>query len=202
MSRSLTRLIEQLTNLPGIGVRSAERISRYILRMSIEDTRKLTQSILEARQNIGFCTRCGNLTEEGLCSICSNPSRIQNQICVVEEAFDIPVIERSGVYSGLYHVLGGVLSPLEDVSPAQLRISELLERLEMEEVKEIILATSATTEGEATATYIAKELARTGIRVTRIARGIPIGSDLGLADEVTISKALRGRENITGGAAD
>jgi len=195
-------LIERLTQLPGIGQRSAERIARYILKQPIEETRKLSLALVEARDRIGFCTRCGNLTEEELCNICTDASRHQALICVVEEAFDISVIERAGVYSGLYHVLGGVLSPLEDISPAQLRISELLKRVMQEKIDEVILATSATTEGEITASYIAQELAGKGVRVTRIARGIPVGTDLGLADEVTISKALRGREKIIGGAED
>ncbi|MBN2380706.1 recombination protein RecR [candidate division WOR-3 bacterium] len=202
MSQALARLIERLSELPGIGIKSAERIARHILKSSPDDIRKLTDTILEACQRVHACKRCGNLTEEELCSICSNPARLKTEICVVEEAFDIPIIERAGVFKGVYHVLGGVLSPLQDVSADKLRIGDLLDRVDREEIHEIILATSATTEGEATAHYIARQLRGKGIRVTRIARGIPVGTDLGLADEVTISKALKGREDLNSGAQD
>lgn len=196
---ALARLIQRLKQLPGIGEKSAQRIARYILRIEHEDAARLSEAILEARSRTRTCRRCGNLTEDEFCEICKDPSRVQTEICVVEEAFDIPLIERAGAYQGLYHVLGGVLSPMEDVSADELRITELVERVKNEGTKEVILATSATTEGETTALYVAGQLKGMGIRVSRIARGIPVGTDLGLADEVTISKAIRGRESLDSG---
>ncbi|MCK4334943.1 recombination protein RecR [candidate division WOR-3 bacterium] len=193
---ALTRLIQRLKELPGIGEKSAQRITRYILRIKREEAAELSEAILAARDKTRTCERCGNLTEDELCEICKDPSRVQTEICVVEEAFDIPLIERAGVYKGLYHVLGGVLSPMEDVSADELRIAELVGRVKQKGTKEVILATSATTEGEATAIYVAGQLKGMGIRVSRIARGIPAGADLGLADEVTISRALSGRKSM------
>lgn len=196
MSKTLARLILQLKQLPGIGEKSAQRIARYLLTTSEAEASDLSSAILQAREKIKSCKRCGNFTEDEFCSVCSNHSRTQTEICVVEDPFDIALIERAGVYNGLYHILGGVLSPLEDVSAGQLRIPELLERVAREKTTEVIIATSATTEGEATALYLAQQLKELGVRVTRIARGIPVGSDLGLADEVTIGKAMRGREKL------
>ncbi len=193
---ALARLIQRLKELPGIGEKSAQRITRYILRIKREEAAELSEAILAARDKTRTCERCGNLTEDELCDICKDPSRVQTEICVVEEAFDIPLIERAGVYKGLYHVLGGVLSPMEDVSADELRIAELVGRVKQKGTKEVILATSATTEGEATAIYIAGQLKGMGIRVSRIARGIPVGTDLGLADEITISRALSGRKSM------
>lgn len=193
---ALARLIQRLKELPGIGEKSAQRITRYILRIKREEAAELSEAILAARDKTRTCERCGNLTEDELCEICKDPSRVQTEICVVEEAFDIPLIERAGVYKGLYHVLGGVLSPMEDVSADKLRIAELVGRVKQKGTKEVILATSATTEGEATAIYVAGQLKGMGIRVSRIARGIPAGADLGLADEVTISRALSGRKSM------
>jgi len=193
---ALARLIQRLKELPGIGEKSAQRITRYILRIKREEAAELSEAILAARDKTRTCKRCGNLTEDELCEICKDPSRVQTEICVVEEAFDIPLIERAGVYKGLYHVLGGVLSPMEDVSADELRIAELVERVKQKGTKEVILATSATTEGETTALYVAGQLKGMGIRVSRIARGIPAGTDLGLADEVTISRALSGRKSM------
>ncbi|MCK4232397.1 recombination protein RecR [candidate division WOR-3 bacterium] len=193
---ALARLIQRLKELPGIGEKSAQRITRYILRIKREEAAELSEAILAARDKTRTCERCGNLTEDELCEICKDPSRVQTEICVVEEAFDIPLIERAGVYKGLYHVLGGVLSPMEDVSADELRIAELVGRVKQKGTKEVILATSATTEGEATAIYVAGQLKGMGIRVSRIARGIPAGADLGLADEVTISRALSGRKSM------
>lgn len=193
---ALARLIQRLKELPGIGEKSAQRIARYILRIKHEDAAELSEAIIEAREKTRTCKRCGNLTEDELCEICSDASREQTEICVVEEAFDIKVIERARAYKGLYHVLGGVLSPIEDVSADQLRIAELVERVKREGTREVILATSATTEGETTALYVAEQLKGLGVHVSRIARGIPVGTDLGLADEVTISKAFSGRKSL------
>jgi len=193
---ALTRLIQRLKELPGIGEKSAQRITRYILRIKREEAAELSEAILAARDKTRTCERCGNLTEDEFCEICKDPSRVQTEICVVEEAFDIPLIERAGVYKGLYHVLGGVLSPIEDISPEALLIRELVERVKNEKPEEVILATSATTEGEATAFYVAEQLRGLGSKISRIARGIPAGADLGLADEVTISRALSGRKSL------
>jgi len=193
---ALARLIQRLKELPGIGEKSAQRITRYILRIKREEAAELSEAILAARDKTRTCERCGNLTEDELCEICKDPSRVQTEICVVEEAFDIPLIERAGVYKGLYHVLGGVLSPMEDVSADELRIAELVGRVKQKGTKEVILATSATTEGEATAFYVAEQLRGLGSKISRIARGIPAGADLGLADEVTISRALSGRKSM------
>ena len=193
---ALTKLIQRLKELPGIGEKSAQRITRYILRIKREEAAELSEAILAARDKTRTCERCGNLTEDELCEICKDPSRVQTEICVVEEAFDIPLIERAGVYKGLYHVLGGVLSPMEDVSADELRIAELVGRVKQKGTKEVILATSATTEGEATAFYVAEQLRGLGSKISRIARGIPAGADLGLADEVTISRALSGRKSM------
>ncbi len=202
MTPALKKLIAYLKGLPGIGEKSAQRIARHLLKIPHEEAANFSQAIIEAHIQIKTCVRCGNLTEDELCSICNNPSRIQKEICVVEDPFDISVIERAGIYKGLYHVLGGVISPLEDISADQLQIKELLDRVKRERTKEVILATSATTEGEATAIYIAQLLKETETKVSRIARGIPVGSDLGLADEVTIGKAFEGREGLLSGNED
>lgn len=196
---ALARLILNLKGLPGIGEKSAQRIARCILRLDSDDAFGLTEAIVQARTLTRTCKRCGNLTEDEVCSICADSARMQNEICVVQEAFDIAVIERAGVYEGLYHVLGGALSPLEDISADELNIAGLLERVRAANIKEVILATSATTEGETTALYVAAQLKGSGVRVSRIARGIPVGADLGLTDEVTIGKAIRGREILEGG---
>jgi recombination protein RecR len=196
---ALARLILNLKGLPGIGEKSAQRIARCILLLDSDDAFALTEAIVQARTLTRTCKRCGNLTEDEVCSICTDSARTQNEICVVQEAFDIAVIERAGVYEGLYHVLGGALSPLEDISADELNIAGLLERVRAANIKEVILATSATTEGETTALYVAAQLKGSGVCVSRIARGIPVGADLGLTDEVTISKAIRGREILEGG---
>ena len=197
MTRLLERLTGALMQLPGIGRKTAQRISFHILKMPPEDVRTLAEAILEAKDRLHFCTVCFNLTEEELCEICRNPDRDRSQICVVETPSDIVSLERSHGFNGVYHVLGGALSPLDDIGPDDLKIRELLDRVAGLTDAEVIVATNPTTEGEATAAYLARVIGtRPGIRVTRIARGLPIGCDLDLADEVTLARALEGRQKL------
>jgi len=196
MLRTLDRLIAELVKLPGIGNKTAQRITFYLLKTDSEFAEGLAQAILAAKRNLHFCSVCFNLTETEKCEICSDPSRDRSLLCVVEDVSDIMTIERSRQFSGLYHVLGGVLSPLDHIGPDELKIKELLARLNREPIAEVIIATNPTTEGEATAFYLAKIIKPSGIKVTRIARGLPIGSDLDLADDVTVSKAIEGRKEI------
>jgi recombination protein RecR len=197
MTRLLERLSNALTQLPGIGRKTAQRISFHILKMPAEDVRTLAEAITEAREKLRFCSLCFNLTEQDMCEICRDPGRDRAAICVVETPSDIVALERSREFRGLYHVLGGALSPLDDIGPEDLKIKELMARLENLPEGEVIIATNPTTEGEATAAYLARLInPRPGIRVTRIARGLPIGSDLDLADEVTLARALEGRKEL------
>jgi recombination protein RecR len=188
----LARLVTELSRLPGIGQRTAQRLAFHILRAPEEETASLAAAIGEVQEKVGLCERCFNLAEGPLCRICTDPSRDQTTICVVEEPADVIPIERTHEYQGLYHVLGGALSPIDGVDAEDLKIAELLQRLEDGEVKEVVLATNPTTTGEATALHIA-ELLRGRARVTRLASGLPIGADLEHADEVTLGKALAGR---------
>jgi recombination protein RecR len=195
-SPALETLIERLSSLPTIGRKTAQRLALYLLKQQPEEAGKLAQAIGELHAKVKTCTICANITEEIPCPICSNPKRDRTTICVVEEPNDVLVIERTNEFKGLYHVLGGSLSPMEGVGPEELKIRELLERLATEEgnnVQEIILAMDPNVEGEATTLYLAKLLRPVVPRVTRIARGIPIGSDLEYADEATLSRALEGR---------
>jgi recombination protein RecR len=203
MSRTLERLNALLMQLPGIGRKTAQRISFYLLKMKPDEVRALARAMTEAREKVRPCRVCFNLTEDDVCEICADPSRARNLICVVEGPGDVLALERSHSYHGVYHVLGGVLSPLDNVGPDDLRVKELLARIETRESGddaqpgELIIATNPTTEGEATAAYIARVVPRSPrIAVTRIARGLPIGSDLDLADEVTLARALEGRKEL------
>lgn len=196
MVKTLDRLIGELVKLPGIGSKTAQRITFYLLKTNSEFAEGLARAISDAKRNLHFCTTCFNLTENDRCDICKDTNRDHNLLCVVEDAADIMTIERSRQFSGIYHVLGGVLSPLDKVGPNELKIKELLTRLNQEHFKEVVVATNPTTEGEATAFYLAKLIKPLGIKVTRIARGLPIGSDLDLADDVTVSKAIEGRREI------
>jgi recombination protein RecR len=191
-SETVERAIHELSKLPGIGRKSAQRHVFYLLKISPEEVGSLAQALLDLKSKVRHCSICLNITEQDLCPICSNPSRNHSIICVVEEANDIVALERTGEYNGLYHVLNGVLSPLDGIGPEDLRIKELLTRLN-DEVKEVIIATNPNTEGEATAIYLAKLIKPMNIRLTRIARGVPVGADLEYADEVTLSRALAGR---------
>lgn len=193
----LTRLIQQLNKLPGIGARSAERIALYLLRADETEAKRLAELILQVREKVKNCSLCGALTEIDPCSICSDPRRDGSTVCVVEKPTDIISIEKTAVYRGKYHVLGGKISPLSGVTPEDLRIAELEERIPKENIREIILALGADVEGDATSYYLAKRLSGKGVRVSRIAHGLPAGGGLEFADQITLSRALEGRREIT-----
>ncbi len=192
----VARLIDELNKLPGIGPKSAARLAFYLLKSPKEQTQALAEAILEMKERIVFCSVCFNITEQDPCEICQNLGRDRSKICVVEEPLDVLAIEKTNGYRGLYHVLHGAINPLEGVTPQRLKIDDLLKRTANKEVEEVILATNATTEGQATAMYINQQLARQGVRTTRIAQGLPIGSDVEYADEVTLSRALEGRREM------
>ncbi len=192
----VARLIDELNKLPGIGPKSAARLAFYLLKSPREQVQALAEAILDMKERIVFCSVCFNITEQDPCAICQDPSRDRSKICVVEEPLDVLAIERTNDYRGLYHVLHGALNYMEGITPQQLRIEELIKRAASDEVEEVILATNATTEGDATAMFINRQLARLGVRTTRIARGLPMGGDLEYADEVTLSRALEGRREM------
>lgn len=196
MTKVLSSLIDQLMHLPGVGRKTAQRIGFYILKSKTEEVEQLAKTITEAKKKLRFCPTCFNLTEQEICEICNDDKRNHKIICVVEDASDILSIERSGKYSGVYHVLGGVLSPIDNIGPDHLKIKELIQRLEKDKFNEIIIATNPTREGEATAYYLAKLIKPFKTKVSRIARGLPIGSDLDLADETTINEAFEGRKEF------
>jgi recombination protein RecR len=196
MTRLLDRLSTLLTQLPGIGRKTAQRISFYLLKMKPEDVRALANAMLEAKEKLRLCRTCFNLTEAEVCEICADSTRDRNLICAVESPADIVALERTHSFAGTYHVLGGALSPLDNIGPDDLRIKELQTRLAQLGTAEVIIATNPTTEGEATADYLVRTLKTPGVRFTRIARGLPIGSDLDLADEVTLARALEGRKEL------
>ncbi len=193
---SITRLIDELKHLPGIGQKTAQRLAFYLLRVDREQAFALSDAIREAKEKIRECSVCNNITDMDPCIFCSSASRSKRTICVVEEATNIQAVEKTRQFDGLYHVLGGALSPLQGVGPDQLKIKSLIERLKGGAVEEIVVATSPTAEGEATAVYLSKLIKPLGVRVTRIAMGIPVGSDLEYADEVTMSKAMEGRREL------
>ena len=193
MIRPLANLYEQLRRLPGVGSKTAMRLAYHIIDMPESEVQQLVEALSSAKKSIHYCSQCYNLTDGEKCAICSDPSRDSFTICVVEQPQDIAAMERSHGYNGLYHVLHGVLSPLDGVGPDKLRIRELFQRLQQESISEIIIATNSDVEGEATATYLAQLLKPIGITVSRIAHGLPMGGDLEYADEVTLSKALENR---------
>ena len=193
MIRPLANLYEQLRRLPGVGSKTAMRLAYHIIYMPEGEVQQLAEALSNAKKSIHYCSQCYNLTDGDKCAICSDPSRDRFTICVVEQPQDIAAMERSRGYNGLYHVLHGVLSPLDGVGPDKLRIRELFQRLQQESISEIIIATNSDVEGEATATYLAQLLKPIGITVSRIAHGLPMGGDLEYADEVTLSKALENR---------
>lgn len=192
----LARLIEALSKLPTIGPKTAQRLAYHILRMAPQDAEALAQAILEARALTRYCSICWNLTDVDPCSICSNPQRTSSVICVVEDPRDVVAMERTREVKGKYHVLHGAISPLDGMGPDDLKIAGLLERVRRDQVQEVIIATNPRAEGEVTALYLAKVLKPLGVRVTRIAYGVPVGTDLEYADEVTLAKALEGRREI------
>jgi len=194
LKRSLEELVSALVKLPGIGRKTAQRIAFYLLKQP-DVAREMAESIVKASSKLRPCPVCFSLTEEERCEVCSDPGRDQSLVCVVEEPADVLTLEQSGQHRGTYHVLGGILSPIDNVGPDDLHLKELLARV-ADGVREVIVATNPTTEGEATAIYVARQLKATGVRVTRIARGLPVGSDLDLADTETILRALEGRREL------
>ena len=192
----IARLIEELSKLPGVGNKTAQRLAFHILDMSGGDVEQLAKAIVTAKRSIKYCTKCCNITENEICNICANEKRDPASICVVEDARDVIAMEKTREFKGLYHVLHGAISPMEGIGPESIRIKELLRRLGEEDINEVILATNPNIEGEATAMYISRLIKPLGIRVTRIAHGIPVGGDLEYADEVTLMKALEGRREI------
>lgn len=191
-------LIDELGRLPGVGPKSAQRIAFHILEEDDSDVRALINALEAVKEKVRFCSVCANVTESDVCAICSDPRRTDSVICVVEESRDIVAIERTHEYRGRYHVLGGAIDPIGGIGPEQLRIRELYARLQGGDVKEVILATDPNIEGEATATYLALNLAHMGVIVSRLASGLPVGGDLEYADEVTLSRALEGRTRLSG----
>ena len=189
-------LIDELGRLPGIGPKSAQRIAFHLLKLSSDDVSRLAHALTDAKARVRFCARCWNVAEEEECGICRDDQRDARQVCVVEEARDIVAIERTGEFRGRYHVLLGAISPIDGIGPEQLKVRELLARLEPEGVEEVILCTNPNVEGEATALYLARLLKPLGLKVTRIASGLPVGGDLEYADELTLGRALEGRREV------
>ncbi len=195
-SESINHLIEELASLPNIGPKSAQRLAFHILNLPEKRVEQLAQRIVDARKKICFCERCYNLTDQKICPICSNPKRDASTIMVVEEPSDLAAYEKTGQYKGLYHVLHGAVNPMVGVQPENLKLKELMQRLQKEDVKEVIIATNSTVEGEATALWISKFVKQAGIKVTRIASGVPVGGALEFIDEMTLFRALEGRTEL------
>ena len=203
--RPVIRLIEEFSRLPGIGPKTASRLTFYLLRAADEQTRALAEALTQLKERITFCSECYNISESSTCSICEDPSRDRGLLCVVEEPLDVMALERARGFKGLYHVLQGVISPMEGIEPDDLRIPELVERVRRGHCRggppcppfrEVILATNPSLEGEATAMYIHRQLAPLGVRITRLARGLPVGGDLEYADAVTLIRAIEGRQEM------
>jgi recombination protein RecR len=192
----IENLVNELMKLPGIGRKTAQRLAFYILAMPAEEAKGISRAINEVKEKARFCTKCFNITDTEVCSICRNNSRDRTKLCVVEEPSNILVIERTGTFKGLYHVLLGALSPIDNMTPEKLKIKELVERVEKDGIEEVILATNPNTKGEVTAQYVREILKPFYVKVTRIAYGLPMGGDIEFADEVTLSKALEGRREM------
>ena len=195
-SGKMNRLVEELATLPGIGEKSAGRLADYLIRMPKERVQHLTEAITDARENVHFCKECFTLTDSEVCPVCSNDTRDHATIMVVEDTRDMQAYEKTGKYSGVYHVLQGAISPMLGIGPNDIRLKELMARLEASEIKEVIIATNSSLEGETTAMYISKLIKPTGIKVTRIASGVPVGGDLENIDEITLLRALDGRVEL------
>ncbi|MGA2285760.1 MAG: recombination mediator RecR [Dehalococcoidia bacterium] len=193
----VSRLIEAFNKLPGIGPKSAQRLTYYLLRAPSDEARALAEAILEVKEKIVLCSTCQNITDSDPCGVCRDDQRDRSKICIVEEPLDILALERTGSYKGLYHVLHGVISPMDGIGPDELKVRELLARLKSPaDVREVIMATNPNLEGEATAMYLTRLIAPLGIRMTRLARGLPVGADLEYADDVTLTRALEGRQEV------
>jgi len=192
----MSRLIDELKKLPGVGAKSAQRLAFHILRSSEEDAEALATAVRDVKANLRLCSVCNNITDVDPCVYCTSPTRNQRLVCVVEEPTNIAAIDKTKHFNGVYHVLHGAISPLHGVGPEQLRIGNLLTRVENDNVDEVIIATNPTVEGEATATYLSQQLKRAGVKVTRIAMGIPVGSDIEYTDEITMLKAMEGRRDM------
>ncbi len=192
----IARLIEEFNKLPGIGPKTASRLTFHLLRTREEQARALAEAIIEVKEKTIYCSRCFNIATHDPCAVCSNPNRETTVVCVVEEPLDVLAIERTGDYRGLYHVLHGAISPVEGIDPDDLKIRELVARVRTEPIEEVIVATNATQEGDATQMYIAREIVPLGVKVTRLARGLPVGSDLEYADEITLGRALENRREV------
>ena len=193
---SLAKLVQELNKLPGVGPKSAQRLAYHIIRLPSEEAFDLAEAITAVKRNIVFCNACQNLTDSSPCGVCDNTQRNREQICVVEEPLDVLALERTRCYQGLYHVLHGAISPLNGVGPEQLKLRELFSRLAGSEVKEVIIATNPTVEGEATAMYIARHLEGARVKVTYLARGLPVGGTLEYSDGLTLSRAFQGRQEV------
>ncbi len=194
-SRQISRLIEEFSKLPGVGAKSAQRLAFHIINRPLDEVKGLAQAIVEAKENVRYCMQCCTLTDSELCPICSNPKRDQKTIMVVENARDLAAYEKTGKYEGVYHVLHGAISPMLGIGPNDIRLKELMQRLQGE-VDEVIVATNSSLEGETTAMYISKLIKPTGIKVSRIASGVPVGGDLEYIDQVTLLRALEGRTEL------
>lgn len=194
-SKQISELIEELSKLPGVGPKSAQRLAFYLINRPMEEVQKLSDSIVGARRNVRYCKQCGTLTDEELCPICANPKRDQGTIMVVENTRDLAAYEKTGKYEGVYHVLHGAISPMLGIGPGDIKLKELMIRLQGD-VREVIIATNSSLEGETTAMYISKLIKPTGIKVSRIASGVPVGGDLEYIDEVTLLRALEGRVEL------
>ncbi len=192
----ISRLIQEFNKLPGIGPKTASRLTFYLLRAGNDQANALAEAIVEVKERTIYCSRCFNIATQDPCAVCSNPNRETGVVCVVEEPLDVLAIERTGDYRGLYHVLHGAISPVEGIDPDDLKIRELVARVRTEPIEEVIVATNATQEGDATQMYIAREIVPLGVKVTRLARGLPVGSDLEYADEITLGRALENRREV------
>jgi recombination protein RecR len=195
-SPSLSRLVQELNRLPGIGPKSAQRLAYYIIRLPDDDAYALADAVTSVKQNIVFCEECQNLTDASPCQVCSDPHRDRTTICVVEDPLDVLAMERTRSYRGLYHVLHGVISPINGIGPDQLKLKELFNRLTREDVAEMVVATNPTLEGEATAMYIRRHQSQGNIKITHLARGLPVGGSLEYTDETTLTRAFQGRQEI------
>lgn len=194
-SRQISKLIEELSKLPGVGAKSAQRLAFHIINRPLDEVQRLSDSIIQAKQNVQYCTQCYTLTDQKLCPICSNPKREQTTIMVVEDTRDLAAYEKIGKFEGVYHVLHGAISPMLGIGPNDIKLKELMTRLQGD-IKEVIIATNSSLEGETTAMYIGKLIKPTGIKVSRIASGVPVGGDLEYIDEVTLLRALEGRVEL------